>query len=106
MEEHYLQGFFQHAVALGRSVAQALLPSLPSLAAAAAAQGPGGGGGNGVGEQAALCAACMSLMATILGWDFHRTGNLHANIHMLVGGWVMSVCQGANLHEVVKQSRS
>ncbi|KXZ52946.1 hypothetical protein GPECTOR_8g320 [Gonium pectorale] len=47
LQDHYLQDIFRHAVALGR-------------AAAASHDGP-------------TCSSCLSLMATVLSWDFRRT---------------------------------
>lgn len=60
LEERYLQGFFQHAVSLGRQAA----------ASGAALRGEDGGSG----------AACLALMAAILGWDFQHSNNARTNI--------------------------
>ncbi|GAX80807.1 hypothetical protein CEUSTIGMA_g8243.t1 [Chlamydomonas eustigma] len=59
LEERYLQGFFQHAVSLGRQAA--------------------GSGAAIRGEDAGTCAACLSLMAAVLGWDFRHTSSLRAS---------------------------
>lgn len=46
-QDHYLQGIFRHAVGLGRAAAQQ--------------------------HDGDTCAACLSLMAAILAWDFRRS---------------------------------
>ncbi|KAG1679648.1 hypothetical protein FOA52_006165 [Chlamydomonas sp. UWO 241] len=54
MEERYLQGFFHHAVSLGRASATS--------------------GSALRGSDAGVCAACLTLMASILGWSFQGSG--------------------------------
>ncbi|KAG2450992.1 hypothetical protein HYH02_004264 [Chlamydomonas schloesseri] len=50
LQDHYLQGIFRHAVGLGRAAAQQ----------------------HGDGD---TCAACLTLMAAVLAWDFRRSAS-------------------------------